>query len=116
MKPTIHIGDGPYGGPCSPDSKVLCGKTAGGTHGVIPKKNFFMYGRVYTNIDALESYSVYLTRRGIKTLSADFRSVAAESIKMYGYYNSYRYGKEFKMCKECLASEDFGMLLLANMI
>lgn len=115
-KPTIHLGNGPYSSqPCRPGAEVLCGKTAGSTHGVMPTEGlFWLGGSCVLQPESEYSYSVYLTKKGIKCLSLDFREVARDSIKMYGYYNSYRYGNTFKLCKECLESEEFGLLALAS--
>lgn len=114
-KPVIHIGDGAYDGPCVPGAPVLCGKTAGSTHGVMASKSmFWLDGLCYMDTDKEAWYSVYLTRRGIKACSQDFREIAADSIKVHGYYNSYRKGNDFTLCQECLESEDFGLLALAH--
>jgi hypothetical protein len=114
-KPVIHLGDAPYGdGPCRLGSEVLCGKIAGSTHGVVSTKSYAWLGGWNLELEELMPYSVYLTRLGIEACSLDFRDVAKESIKMHGYYNSYRYGNTFTICEECLGSEDFGLLVLAS--
>lgn len=115
-KPVIHLGDAPYGdGPCRQGAEVLCGKIAGSTHGVMSTKSlFWLGGFCSTSPDEMISYCVNLTKAGIESCSLGFREVASDSIRMYGYYNSYRYGNTFTICKECLESEDFGLLALAH--
>lgn len=114
-KPIIHLGDGAYDdGPCRLGAEVLCGKIAGSTHGVMSTKSLFWLGGCELELHEEYSYSVHLTKKGIEACSLDFREVAKDSIKMYGYYNSYRYGNTFSICKDCLESEDFGLLALAR--
>ena len=114
-KPVIHIGDGPYDGPCTHGSPVLCGKTAGSTHGVMESKTlFWLHGGPELSPDKEAWYSVNLTKAGIRACGMDYREVASESVKMYGYYCIYKRGEEFTLCQECLESEDFGLLALAH--
>lgn len=114
-KPTIHIGDGPYQGPPRMGEKVFCGKTAGSTFGVIVSHAFFGWGSVDTDVWSEVNYIIHLTRKGLKTIGTDYREEAARSIKSYGYYSRYLEGNEFKVCKKCLGSEEFGMLALASL-
>lgn len=113
-KPTFHIGDGAYEGPVRLGSTVLCGVTAGTTMGVLTSHNF-MQPTIQTKLEPEGYYTVHLTRKGLRTISEDYRAAAASSIKMYGYYSTYFDGCQFNVCKKCLNSEEFGLLALATL-
>lgn len=112
-KPTIHIGKAAYGdGPPRMGARVLCGKPAGSTTGVMSLTNFMAPFCDHTHPEAY--YNIHYTRKGIKHAYKDRREAAAKSCKMYGYYCQYLDGWEFTVCKECLGSADFALLALAN--
>lgn len=91
---------------------MFCGRTAGECLGVMSSANFFSPVRLDTYCD--ETYSVYLTRKGLKFVSKDYRDAAARSCKMYGYYCEHLEGCQFRVCKACKDSEEFAMLALAE--
>ena len=92
---------------------VLCGRPAGSCIGVMAVENFL--GRMECGVYNDQAYSIYYTRKGLKFVHDDFREGAAKSCKMYGYYNQYLEGCQFQVCKECLDSEEFGIMVLAGL-
>lgn len=116
MKPLIHVGNVPPANryedrPPRPGAEVLCGKIAGSTKGVLTVRNF-LQPEISTELNSEAYYSIYLTRKG-----ADFMGDTAfrQAIKIYGYWGVYLDGWQFKVCKKCLDSEEFGLLALATL-
>jgi len=89
---------------------TLCGKIIGSTHGIIPLHNFINPIRTK---DDRKSYEIFYTKKGyvwIKNKVTD-----DHLFKDRGYWQGYLKGRDFRLCKHCQESDEFGMMVLAEL-
>lgn len=91
-------------------NNTLCGKIIGTTQGIISLDNFINPIRMH---NAKRLYEVFFTKKGYewaRNKDPDFGLY-----KDRGYWQGYLKGYEFRLCSHCQESDEFGMMVLAEL-
>jgi len=91
-------------------NNTLCGQVIGSTHGIVTLDNFTNPIRTK---DSGKLYEVFFTKKGY--LWAKNRDPDFHLYKDRGYWQGYLKGYEFRLCEQCQESDEFGMMVLAEL-
>ena len=92
-------------------NNTLCGKIIGSTNGIIPLANFI---HPFRTVAREQLYDVFFTKKGY----LNWANIADNTYGFYkdrGYWQGYLKGYEFTICPSCIDSEEYGLMVLAEL-